>query len=154
MGSKPSRLPLQLEVFLHRAPLMGTYFGNTAKISLSLSHSDIDLPSASHCHPFWVPARSHRRQERTEKGNLKKATLEGTIRLGAYHKKSPFTTQSGLLPGVNTAQVLCEFSESFYQAWTSYFSEHPFTEYDHNPLSQEKQSNRVLRPGVKGMVIT
>lgn len=36
---------------------------------------------------------------------------------------------------------------------SDFFSENPFTEYDHNPLSQEKQPNCVLRPGVKGMVI-
>lgn len=128
--------------------------GTLQKLPSHKAAKMLTLHSASQCHHFWVSTRNHRRQERTEKGNLKKATLEGTIRLGAHHKKSPSINQSGLLPGVNTAQVLREFSESFYQAWTWYFSERPFTEYDHNSLSQEKQSSRVLRPGVKGMVIT
>lgn len=111
---KPSSLSLQLGVFLHRSLLLGTYFGNTAKTTILQSHSNADLPSASQCHHCWVSTKSHRRQERTEKRNLKRAVLEGTSRLVAYHKKSSSTNQSGLFPGVNIAQVLCEFSESFY----------------------------------------
>lgn len=84
---KSSNLPHQLGVFLHRSSLLVTYFGNTAKTTLLQSPSNVDLPSASQCHHSWVSTKSHRRQERTEKGNVKRATLEGAIRLGAHCKK-------------------------------------------------------------------
>lgn len=86
---KPSSLPLQMGVFLHRSPLLVTYFGNTAKTTLLQSYSNVDLPSASQCHHCWVSTESHRRQERTKKGNVKRAMLERTIRLGAQCKKKP-----------------------------------------------------------------